>query len=53
MKLQNTTHTKMERSCVLLIDEMKIQGIYDYEKKNDTTMAPKINVLSNYCKRHL
>lgn len=41
MKSQNTTLTKMERSCVLLFDEMKIQGIYDYDKKNDTTMAPK------------
>jgi hypothetical protein len=33
--MKNTTLTKMERSCVLLFDEMKTQSIYDYDKKND------------------
>lgn len=30
----------MEKSCVLLFDEMKIQSSYDYDKKNDTTLGP-------------
>lgn len=38
--MKNTTLTRMERSCVLLFDEMKIQSIYEYDKKNDTIMAP-------------
>lgn len=38
--MKNTTLTKMERLCVLLFDEMKIQSIYDYDKKNDTTLGP-------------
>jgi hypothetical protein len=38
--MKNTSLTKMERSCVLLFNEMKTQSIYDYDKKNDTTITP-------------
>lgn len=39
--MKNTSLTKMEKSCVILFDEMKIQASYDYDKKNDTTLGPR------------
>lgn len=38
--MKNSNFTKMERACVLLYDEMKIQNAYDYDKKYDSTLRP-------------
>ena len=31
----------MEKACILLFDEMKVQAAYEYEKSNDSTLGPK------------
>ncbi|VEN49816.1 unnamed protein product [Callosobruchus maculatus] len=38
--IKNASLSKMEKSCVLFFDKMKIQYSYDYDKKNDTTLGP-------------
>lgn len=38
--MKHTALTKMERACVLLFDEMKIQSSYEYDKNSDTTLGP-------------
>lgn len=40
MLMKNSSLSTMEKSCVILFDEMKIQTSYDYDKKNDTTLGP-------------
>lgn len=38
--MKDSLGSKMKKACVLLFDEMKIQSLYDYEKKKDTTLGP-------------
>lgn len=38
--MKNTSLSRMEKACVLLFDEMKIQNSYDYDKKHGATLGP-------------
>lgn len=37
--MKNSPLPEMERACVLLFDEVKIQKSFDYDKKTDTTLG--------------
>uniref|UniRef100_A0A1Y1KF34 Transposable element P transposase-like RNase H domain-containing protein n=2 Tax=Photinus pyralis TaxID=7054 RepID=A0A1Y1KF34_PHOPY len=38
--MENNSLSKMDKACVVLFDEMKIQAGFEYERKSDTTLSP-------------
>lgn len=38
--MKNSSLSRMEKSCIILFDEIKIQSSFDYERKTDTTLGP-------------